>query len=336
MSIRIRSNHILAVALSIATTLCTSSAFAIDIIAHRGASGYLPEHTKEAVVLAFMQGADYIEQDLVLSKDNQLIVLHDIHLEKSTNVETVFPERKRADGRYYVIDFMLSELRQLSIHERQNAQQKPVFPNRYRGKAHYSITTFDEHVELIRELNRQFARNTGWYPEIKSPEWHLIEGKDIAQVFASKLTHLKMNKLKTKIFVQSFEPKSLQRLRNEFALKAPLIQLIADNSWSESSTDYDYLQTESGLKRILEYADGIGPWLPQVINIDTPADAQYSKKEPDLVARAKALGLLVHPYTLRMDVTNQANLDTRALFNKLVALGVDGVFTDQILPFMLE
>ena len=139
-------------------------AYSIDIIAHRGASGYLPEHTKEALILAYMQGADYIEQDLVLSKDDELIVLHDIHLAATTNVEAIYPNRKRNDGRYYVIDFTLDELRQLSIHERQNQSNVLVYPNRYRGTAHFSITTFDEQIELIQELNRRFNRDTGWYP----------------------------------------------------------------------------------------------------------------------------------------------------------------------------
>lgn len=153
---------------------------------------------------------------------------------------------------------MLSELRQLSIHERQDEKHKPVFPNRYQGKAHYSLTTFDKHVELITELNRQFGTDTGWYPEIKSPEWHLSESKDIAQVFANKLNQLNVNTTETKIFVQSFEPISLQQLKNEFALQVPLIELFADNSWSKSSADYDYLQTDLGLRSIAQYANGIG------------------------------------------------------------------------------
>lgn len=84
------------------------------VIAHRGASGYLPEHTIAAKAMAYAQGADFIEQDLVMSKDDHVIVLHDHHLETVTDVRDVFPGRARADGRYYVIDFTLAELRQLA------------------------------------------------------------------------------------------------------------------------------------------------------------------------------------------------------------------------------
>ncbi|WP_416374910.1 glycerophosphodiester phosphodiesterase family protein, partial [Methanothrix soehngenii] len=88
------------------------------VIAHRGASGYLPEHTLEAYALAYGMGADYVEPDLVLTKDGVFICLHDIHLESTTNVEEVFPDRAREDGRWYAADFTLSEIKQLKVHER--------------------------------------------------------------------------------------------------------------------------------------------------------------------------------------------------------------------------
>lgn len=104
------------------------------IIAHRGASGYLPEHTLEAKTLAFAQGADYLEQDLAMSKDNHLIVIHDHFLDNLTDVATKFPNRARSDGRYYVIDFTLAELRELKTTENffiKNGEMKPVYPGRF-------------------------------------------------------------------------------------------------------------------------------------------------------------------------------------------------------------
>lgn len=298
------------------------------IIAHRGASGFLPEHSKEAAVLAYMQGADYIEQDLVLTKDNRLVVLHDIHLESVTNVETVFPERSRADKRFYAIDFTLLELRQLSLHERQTNQQKLVFPNRYRGQAHFSITTFAEHVELVRELNRQFSKDTGWYPEIKLPQWHMQEGKDIASLLVQELNRLSLNNANTKIYVQSFEPTSLQRLKNELNIQVPLIQLMADNSWEESDADYKLMLTNDGLKKVATYAQGIGPWLPQVYDYD-------KNKVGNLLSNAKQYGLLVHPFTHRED--EQDLPDTpRAMYKALKEAGIDGLITDQIMPYMIR
>ena len=104
------------------------------VIAHRGASGYLPEHTLEAKAMAYAQGADFIEQDLVMSKDDQVIVLHDIYLDTVTNVQEVFPGRARPDSRYYVVDFTLAELRQLSVTERVTLLDGPrtaVFEQRF-------------------------------------------------------------------------------------------------------------------------------------------------------------------------------------------------------------
>lgn len=298
--------------------------WSIDIIAHRGASGYLPEHTKEATVMAYMQGADYIEQDLVLTKDNHLVVLHDIHIETVTNVEQVFQQRAREDGRYYAIDFTLDELRQLRIHERENSEHKRVFAARYTGSANFTIATFSEMVELIGELNRMFGTNTGFYPEIKAPEWHLAENKNIADVLVKTLNSLELNNAQSRIFVQSFEPTSLQYLKDTLKIKVPLVQLIGSNDWEESSADYTRMQTEEGLREIAKYAAAIGPWLPQIIS-----EEGFS----DLTSMAKQAGLKVHPYTFRMDVINNEK-KAEELFIALKKHGIDGLFTDHIMPFM--
>ena len=129
------------------------------VIAHRGASGYLPEHTLEAATLAFSLGPDFIEQDVVITKDDIPVVLHDIHLETVTNVEDVFPARHRDDGRYYARDFTLEELRQLRVHERANSDGKQVFKDRYRGThANFKVATLNEHFELISELTANLER----------------------------------------------------------------------------------------------------------------------------------------------------------------------------------
>lgn len=305
--------------------LNSGAIFAIDIIAHRGASGYLPEHTKEAATMAFMQGADYIEQDLVLSKDNHLVVLHDIHIERVTNVEEIFPQRAREDGRFYAIDFTLAELRQLSVHERHNKKQKMVFKGRYQGSAHFTVATFEEHIELINNLNRQFNQHVGIYPEIKAPEWHAKEGKDIVFEVSRALKAHDLNHANAKVFVQSFEPNSLIRLKTELGIKTPLIQLIADDSWNESSTSYAEMLTPNGLAKIASYANGIGPWLNQIIKNDTFSD---------VITNAKKHALLVHPFTFRTDVIG-SEAKSKALFEALKKNGIDGLFTDQIMPYMV-
>jgi glycerophosphoryl diester phosphodiesterase len=291
------------------------------VIAHRGAPGYLPEHTLESVTLAYAQGADFIEQDLVVTKDLKLVVLHDIHLETVTNVEQVFPARKRQDGRYYALDFTLSELKVLNVHERQDAQGKQVFPNRYKGTGTFQIATFEEQIELIQQLNRQLNKATGFYPEIKSPAWHKDQGVDISQLVMTILRKHGLDDVDKPIYVQCFDFAETQRLRNDLNAKVKLIQLIGENDWLESPTDYDALKTPAGLQAIAKVAQGIGPWIPQIVDLETMQPTTYLKQ-------AHIAGLKVHPFTFRNDALPD-NISTQQTLKLLFKeLKVDGLFTD--------
>jgi glycerophosphoryl diester phosphodiesterase len=291
------------------------------VIAHRGAPGYLPEHTLESVTLAYAQGADFIEQDLVVTKDSKLVVLHDIYLETVTNVEQIFPNRKRQDGRYYVLDFTLAELKTLNVHERQNAQGKQVFPSRYQGKGSFQIATFEEQIELIQQLNRQLDRTTGFYSEIKSPAWHIEQGVDISQLVITVLREYNLDDPDKAIYVQCFDFAETQRLRNDLKVKAKLVQLIGENDWQESPTDFDFLKTPLGLEAIAKVAQGIGPWIPQLIDLKTMLPTAFVKQ-------AHIAGLQVHPYTFRKDALPN-NTEQEQILNVLFKeLKVDGVFTD--------
>lgn len=302
--------------------LLTSSVLAKpEVIAHRGASGYLPEHTLESLILAYSQGANYIEQDLVLSKDGIPVVLHDIHLETVTDVEQKYPKRMREDKRYYAYDFTLQELKTLRVHERQDAAGKQVFANRYQGQSDFKIASFEEHILLIEQLNRQFSKNVGLYPEIKSPAWHLAQGIDISEIVLRILRKYGLDDPSKSIYVQCFDFAEIKRLRQELGAKVKLVQLIADPSWKESSTDYSYILSSAGLNEVAKYADGIGPWIPQLLNMKT-------MQPTHVMGTAKTAGLVVHPYTFRKDelppnITSKQSLDI--LFK---VLKVDGVFTD--------
>ena len=276
------------------------------VIAHRGASGYLPEHTLEATTLAFNLGADYIEQDLVLSKDLVPVVLHDIHLDTVTNVAQIFPERKRKDGRFYTFDFTLAELKTLKVNERTDLSGKQVFPERYKGSAEFTIATFEEHIELINELNRQFGKNVGLYPEIKSPKWHKTQGADISKIVFDILRKHDLDDADKAIYVQCFDFDETRRLRNELGAKVKLVQLIGENDWGESDSDYRYLQTPEGLNEINKVAQGISSWIPQLVNKTLSSDARKA-------------GLLIHAYTVRKNEMKLLDI----LFKQ-----VDGVFTD--------
>lgn len=318
-----------AIALSTALLACQASAF--DIIAHRGASGYLPEHTLEAATLAFALQPDYIEQDVVATRDGELVVLHDIHLETVTNVASVYPDRARDDGRWYALDFTLAELRNLQVHERTNADGSQVFANRYHGsKALFTIATLDEHIELISELNREFDSDIGFYTEIKSPAWHQDEGVDISKLLLDTLKRYELDSETANIYVQCFDFDEVKRLRDELKFKGKIVMLLGENNWGESKTDYSALLTEKGMKEVAQYADGVGPWLPQLLDMQA---LQQGKVIPSpWLAVAKQEKLVVHPYTFRMDALPAGMTAQQVLGLLSGPLGVDGVFTDQIPP----
>ncbi|ABG39926.1 glycerophosphoryl diester phosphodiesterase [Paraglaciecola sp. T6c] len=308
--------------LSLLALLASQAAWAEPlVIAHRGASGYLPEHTMESTTLAFALGADFIEQDVVISKDGVPVVLHDIHLDTVTNVADKYPQRKRDDGRFYALDFTLTELKSLKVHERSTTDGKQIFKNRYQGNAEFTIATFEEQIELINQLNRQFGKNIGFYPEIKSPAWHREQGVDISKIVMKTLRKHSLDDASKAIYVQCFDYAELKRLRHELGAKVKLIQLLGENDWGESPTDYDALRTSEKLEELATIAQGIGPWIPQLVDMQT-------LQPTGLVKRAHDAGLDVHPYTFRQDalpkgVTNKQTLDL--LFKQLK---VDGLFTD--------
>lgn len=296
------------------------------IIAHRGASGYLPEHTLESAAMAHAWNVDFIEPDLVMTKDNHLVVLHDTHLDTTTNVAKVFPRRARKDGRFYAIDFTLREIKKLRVHERQNLKtKKSYFPKRFMyGKSKFEVPTFKEFIELVQGLNKSTGRNIGIYPEIKSPEFHLKHKKDITKKTFEVLSKYGYNQKDANIYVQCFYLPTLKRLREEYKAKFKLVQLIADNSWKESSMDYDYLQSDKGLEEISKYADGVGPWLMQLYKYENE-----EVKPTRFVENAKKYNLKIHPYTHRVDQLPPGFKNSEELFGFLFGeLKVDGIFSD--------
>ena len=293
------------------------------VIAHRGAPAYLPEHTLESTTLAHALGPDFIEQDLVLSKDGIPVVLHDIHLETVTDVEEKFPARKRKDNRWYAIDFTLAELKTLTVHERTNADGTQVFPDRYQGNEHFTISTFEEHIALIKNLNREFSRDIGFYPEIKAPAFHQQEGQDISSIVLTILRKHGLDDPNANIYVQCFDFDETKRLRNELGAKVKLVQLIAENDWGESPTDYDYLKSDAGMKDISKVVQGIGPWIPQLVQL-----GESGVEITDLAALAKKNKLAIHPYTHRLDQLPEGVTSDQLLGLLFDRVGVDGIFSD--------
>ncbi len=300
------------------------------VIAHRGASGYLPEHTLAAKAYAHALGADYIEQDLVLTKDDVPVVLHDIYLDTVSDVARKFPARKRADGRYYALDFTLAELKQLRVSERFSASTgRAVFPQRYPSAASpssFQISTLEEEIQLIQGLNRSTGRTVGIYPEIKQPKWHREQGHDISKIVLPILARYGYATKADACFLQCFELGEVRRLRGELGWKGRLIQLIEAKGKGEDGTDHDALCTPAGLDELSRVVDGIGPAVGRIV---TWPVAGAAPKFRELVALARARKLAVHPYTVRIDdlPKNCASADAlhAALFRTARA---DGVFTD--------
>lgn len=301
------------------------------VIAHRGASGYLPEHTVEAAAYAHALGADFIEQDVVLSKDDVLVVTHDIHVDTTTDVAVRYPDRKRADGRYYAIDFTWAELKALRVRERVDEKTGlAVFPKRFPSRAGdgagFRLCTFDEQVALIQGLNRSTGREVGIYPEFKAPAWHQAQGKDVGLALLAALTRHGYTESNHRAYVQCFDPIALERLRTEHKTKLKLVQLIGDNADKESSADYAAMRTPAGLKKVANYAQGIGPHLSHIL---AGRAADGSPQLTPLVANAHALGLAVHAYTFRADQLPPGVPNLDALLTAFVdGANVDGLFID--------
>lgn len=292
------------------------------IIAHRGACGYLPEHTLPAVELAHELDADYVEQDVVLTSDGVPLVLHDVTLELTTNVATVFPNRHRGDGLFYAIDFTLEEIKTLRAHERTDSQGNPVFPGRYSGDGiEFTVPTLAEEIQTVDRLNRASNKRTGVYIELKRPEFHEIEGADIYQAVLDVLAQCNRLEENAETVIQCFDPETLKRFARDGIFKGPLVQLVLTENMDNWRGDFEAMHTASGLTEVAGYAHGIGP---DVNLLEDPLG-----RPSEMVMAAKKLGLFLHPYTLRADSESIPGVNFEALHKKLfVDIEVDGAFTD--------
>lgn len=314
------------------------------IIAHRGASGYLPEHTLEAKSLAYGLGSPYIEQDLAMTKDDRLVVVHDIYLDRISDVASKFPNRARKDGRFYVIDFTLEELRTLKLSEGfdlKKGKRVPVYKDRFPlDKSRFSIHTFEEEIELIQGLNKSMGKDVGLYVETKMPWFHTQEGKDISKATLLVLQKYGYTSKKDKVFFQSFDYPNLKYVKDtllpELKMDIKLVALVGKNDWGETFElkngswqpyNFNFLLDKKNIREIAKVVDGLGP------SYDMLLDVKKSKKGKiivnDLVSNAHKYKLLVHPYTIRKDSLPKYARNINELFEAILfEAGADGVFTD--------
>jgi glycerophosphoryl diester phosphodiesterase len=283
------------------------------IIAHRGASGHRPEHTLEAYALAIAMGADYIEPDLVSTRDGVLIARHENEIGETTDAAVKFPARRRTkviDGDsvtgWFSEDFTSGEIRTLRARER--------LP--FRSRVHdgqFAIPTFDEVLALADSAGRRRGRPVGVYPETKHPTYHRSIGLPLEETLLRSLTAFGLNRRDAPVFIQSFESGNLRMLRAQTRVR--LVQLVTEASHV----------TRAALREIATYADGVG------VNTRLIVPAAAGASATSVVRDAHAAGLLVHVWTLRPEAPFLAPRyagDALAEVRELAALGVDGMFAD--------
>ncbi len=306
------------------------------VIAHRGASGERPEHTLASYERATEVGADFIEPDLVLTKDDVFVARHENDITDTTDVAAhpEFASRRtvktidgeRHDG-WFTEDFTLAELKTLRAKERL-PQLRPQ-NTAYDGK--FEVPTLAEIIDLAKRRSKETGRTIGIYPETKHPTFFASIGKPMERRLVDQLHAAGWDSAKAPVFIQSFEVNNLKALRKMTRLR--LIQLMSAEGGpaDDAQPSYAAMRTPAGMKAIAAYADGIGPEKTLVVGNDGKATT--------LVADAHRAGLKVHPWTMRAEnaflppadrvgTDPAAHGRLRAEIARQLAAGVDGFFTD--------
>lgn len=310
------------------------------VIAHRGASGYRPEHTLASYQLAIEQGADYIEPDLVATSDGHLIARHEPLLDDTTDVSKrlEFAGRrstKQLDGKpvtgYYASDFTLREIKQLRA-----VQAHPSRSKAYDGL--YEVPTLEEILDLVQREAARRGRVIGIYPETKHPTFHLELDLSLEDRLLGALRRRGLDHAHAPVFIQSFESANLQYIRAHSAL--PLVQLLDEPALQFDAAGRRVVAVRipqpgdgrggvapRSLADVAAYADAIGPWKRQILrDVGGPLLLQT-----DLIEQAHAAGLRVHAYTFRNEAATLAREyagDPRREYRSFYELGLDGVFSD--------
>ena len=322
------------------------------VIGHRGASGYLPEHTLEAYALAIRQGADYVEPDLVATKDGHLIARHEPNITNTTDVASrrEFASRrttKNVDGvnetGWFASDFTLREIKTLRA-----LQTFPERPQQFNRR--FKIPTLSEVIELVQRESKRRDRRIGIYPETKHPTYHQRLGLGLERPLVRILDRYDLDRRKSPVFIQSFEQSNLKRLNRMIDVR--LVQLVdafdvdangnliyeapfdRPYDWTVSgdpvllARTFGFFATNEGLEEISTYADGIGPWKKYIVSTNAAND---TLPPTDLIDRAHDHGLVIHTWTFRSEQPRLANQYGGNPINEYLQfyeLGIDGVFSD--------
>jgi len=310
------------------------------VIAHRGASGYRPEHTLASYALAIEMGADFIEPDLVATHDGHLIARHEPLLDETTDVarRPEFAKRrstKNLDGKpvtgFFASDFTLAEIKQL----------RAIQPNAARSKefdGQLEVPTFEEILDLLMTESAKRQRQIGIYPETKHPAFHLALGLPLEDRLLDALQRRQLDHADAPVFIQSFESANLQYLHAR--TKVRLVQLLEENVVHYDSTGTRVAAVRvshfgdprggslpHNMAEIAKYAYAVGPWKRHIMR----EDGKAALLRTNLIERAHAAGLRVHAYTFRNEAARlapQYQNDPQREYQQFFELGIDGVFSD--------
>jgi glycerophosphoryl diester phosphodiesterase len=327
------------------------------VIGHRGTAGYLPDHTLQGYALAIKLGADYVEPDLVATKDGHLIARHEPNIINTTDVQNhpEFASRRRTavidgvpENGFFASDFTLAEIKTLRA-----VQPFPERPQQFNGK--FEIPTLEEVIALVKRESRKRHRTIGIYPETKHPTYHKSLGLPLEGRLVAALRKAGWNRRGAPVFIQSFEQSNLKQLNRMTPVR--LVQLVDANAvnpdgtldytapfdrpydWTASgdpkllARTFGFFATDEGLEEVSSYADGIGPWKRYIVSTTGTGDDSNRHLLPptDLIQRAHAHGLLVHTWTFRNEqfrlVSDYAGNPVNE-YLQFYRLGIDGVFSD--------
>ncbi|OEJ98910.1 glycerophosphodiester phosphodiesterase [Flavivirga aquatica] len=325
------------------------------VIAHRGAQSVFPEHTLEAYAKGIELGADFIEPDLVMTKDGVLIARHEPFMSGTTNVADLLEfanlkTTKNLDGKeitdWFASDFTLAQIKRLRA-----KQPRSDRSNQFDGL--YQIPTLKEIIALTKLKTGAQGKVVGIYPEMKHPYFHNKLGLAIEDALLEVLDSEKMNSYDAPVFVQCFEVAPLQYINSKSTVK--LVQLISTYNVNNDGTldynvptgdfisyaspfdfyvngdnrTYEYFTTEEGMRFTSTYADGIGPWKPFIISFSKDANNNITVlPATNFVDLAHKYDLKVHPYTFRNEDEKWSKGNSEAEYHLFFDAGVDGIFTD--------
>jgi len=301
------------------------------VIADGGAAGYLMENNLAATTLAVQMNADIINLNLVLSKDNEVVVFSSLYLEYATDVADIFPDHMREDQHYYVLDFTMEELRQLTLQDPEKRLPAALHPR-------FTITTLSEQLSLIQSLEKSLSRSVRVAVTLVKPWLHRKENRDLASPVLSTLLQYGYNEQADKILLLSYDVEELQRIAKQLLpasqMQIGLVQLIDQENgeeymveeWGEyKSYNYDLLFSNSGLRSLAGAVTAIA--LPKYML----ADAQGKPKHSKFIHNAQKLGTMI--FTFPVQKESQTRLAFTSSFEEELEFlyftaGVDGIFTD--------